>query len=108
MLPTQSSQLPAALIVFGNEARSQQKRLRDLGNGAGWQAQPAGDDVQPCVPLGQNHEVLLLHRPQAESVDALKLAGTFKMVLRNFELAFTSANTAAGLEQSQSQPGNAS
>src|ERR1043165_9795036 len=97
-MPTaQSGQLAASLVILANQPDPEQERLRYLADRAGRQAEPAGDDVQSGVSFRKNHEVLLLDRPQAQTVDLLQGASPFQMFLRDLELTFATTDTPTGL-----------
>src|SRR5947209_4143099 len=104
MLTAQGGQLAARLIVLGNEARPQEERFCHLGNCSGRQSEPAGDDVEPRITLGENSQVLLLDRPQPQRVDSFQQTSTLKMLLRDRGLALTATDTTTGLQKPQSQP----
>src|SRR4051812_45584572 len=65
-------QVPAALVVLGQEVEPDEERLRDLGHRPGGQPEPAGDHVQPGRPVGHRPQVLPLGRPEADLVDLVE------------------------------------
>src|SRR5262245_31980996 len=104
VLPAEGGELPAALVVLHDQARPQQKRFCYLGNRAWRQAQAGGYDVEPGIALGKNLDVCLLHRSQAQGVDALQLASLLQVSQGDRVLAFRAADSTTGLKQAQGQP----
>ncbi len=88
MLTAQRRQLPSALVVFDQKSFPEQERLRDLTHRPGRQAEPGGDDVEPGVTLGQDAEISLFGRPQAQVVNLFKNASPLKVRQGNRPLSF--------------------
>ena len=89
------SQLPPAAIIFHHQARTEQERLRHLRNGAGGQANPRSNHVEPAVAFSQDAEILLLDGSQAQAVDAFKIAGSVQVAEGDGVLPLGAADTAA-------------
>src|SRR5262245_30403037 len=105
MVPAQRRQLPSALVVLDQKSRPEKKWLSNLAHRAGRQPEPGGDYVQAAVTLGQDAEVLLFHRPQAQFVNLLQATGSLQVGQGDCPFSSRTADPSGRLEQAQGQPG---
>src|SRR5262245_17752154 len=105
MVPAQRRQLPSALVVLDQKSRPEKKWLSNLAHRAGRQPEPGGDYVQAAVTLGQDAEVLLFHRPQAQFVNLLQATSPLQVGQGDCPFSFRTADPSGRLEQAQGQPG---
>jgi hypothetical protein len=97
-------QLANSLMVFGDQASSNQKRLDDLADSACWQGQSRRQHVEPLRTFGEQGQVLLFVRAETKTVDLFKLAGSVKVCSCDCRFAARTAHTTSRLQQSQSEP----
>ena len=99
----EGGQLPAALVVFDHEARTDQKRFGHLADRSGRKPNHRSNHVETFRTIGQDRHVLLFDNAKPKGIDVLKQAGTSQMTMRDGLFTQAAADTVAGLKQTESK-----